>query len=154
MGRRRNFHTTGIFSYLVKSHKNLVQCFVKAKQIIIILLRITICKVTNNITNISDVTLLIRASESKTLCSKIEKMCNILLGNILSEINNFLFENYFKTEVSQFWGTIVVLIQWPRKLPEHTVCATSSTDVGRGRSPLCNISHWHMIDDWQRCRML
>ena len=66
----------------------------------------------------------------------------------------FLFENYF-------WGTdrtitrpVVVLSQWPRKLPEHTVCATSSTDVGRGRSPLCNISHWHMIDDWQRCRML
>ena len=119
MGRRRNFHTTGIFSYLVKSHKNLVPCSVKAKQIIIILLRITICKVTNNITNISDVTLLIRASESTTLYSKIEKNVQFFFlerkGSVTiydfsqtSEINNFyFFENYFKTEVSQFWGTMI-----------------------------------------------
>ena len=117
MGRRRNFHTTGIFSYLVKSHKNLVQCFVKAKQIIIILLRITICKVTNNITNISDVTLLIRASESTTLYSKIKKNVQCFFfgkgGDChnfsqTSEINDFYLKIFLKRRFPNFG---VVLIQ-------------------------------------------
>ena len=107
MGRRRNFHTTGIFSYLVKSHKNLVPCSVKAKQIIIILLRITICKVTNNITNISDVTLLIRASESTTLYSKIEKNVQFFFWKGRGVSQFMIFLKLLKSTISIFLKIIL-----------------------------------------------